>query len=143
MMKHFAIALFGSVALLACTEEQATKESAETTTLIAKATATDFDSRMLQISQDYFRLRPEAATYFGIPDEKAGAGTMSRLGSYSSQGEIRRRAGLKVLLEKLAAIDKAALTDRQKISLQLVETEAGHAYAPSTVVDYGVVLSEY
>jgi uncharacterized protein (DUF885 family) len=143
MMKHFAIALLGSVALLACTEEQATKESAETTTLIAKATATDFDSRMLQISQDYFRLRPEVATYFGIPDEKAGAGTMSRLGSYSSQGEIRRRAGLKAILEKLAAIDKAALTDRQKISLQLVETEAGHAYAPSTVVDYGVVLSEY
>ena len=143
MMKHFAIALLSSVALLACTEEQAMKERADPATASAQTPNPDFDSRMQQISQDYFRLRPESATYFGIPDEKAGAGTMSRLGSYSSQGEISRRAGLKVILEDLAAIDKAGLTDKQKISLQLVETEVGHAYAPSTIVDYGVVLSEY
>jgi uncharacterized protein (DUF885 family) len=143
MMKHFAIALLSSVALLACTEEQTATETAETITPVAQAPATDFDSQMRKISQDYFRLRPEAATYFGIPDEKAGAGTMSRLGNYSSGGEVRRRAGLKAILEELAAIDKSALTDSQKISLQLVETEAGSAYAPSEVVDYGVALSEY
>jgi uncharacterized protein (DUF885 family) len=143
MMKHFAMTLFCSVALLACTEEQATHETAEKAPPAAKAPATDFDSRMQQISQDYFRLRPETATYFGIPDEKAGAGTMSRLGSYSPEGETRRRAGLKAILGELAAIDKATLTDPQKISLQLVEIEAANAYAPSEVVDYGTVLSEY
>ena len=143
MMKHFAIALLSSVALLACTEKPATTETAGPATPVAKATAADFDSRMQQISQDYFRLRPEVATYFGVPDEKAGAGTMSRLGSYSTDGEIHRRAGLKAILEELAAIDKTTLTDKQKISLQLVETEVGHAYAPSEIVDYGAVLGEY
>ena len=143
MMKHFAIALLSSVALLACTEKPATTETAGPATPVAKATAADFDSRMQQISQDYFRLRPEVATYFGVPDEKAGAGTMSRLGSYSTDGEIHRRAGLKAILEELAAIDKTTLTDKQTISLQLVETEVGHAYAPSEIVDYGAVLGEY
>ncbi len=143
MMKHFAMALLSSVVLLACSEEKPAEKPVETNPQAAQAPAPDFDSRMQQISQDYFRLRPETATYFGVPDEKAGAGTMSRLGSYSPEGEMRRRAGLKAILDELAAIDKSTLTDSQKISLQLVETEAGIAYAPSQVVDYGSVLAEY
>jgi uncharacterized protein (DUF885 family) len=143
MMKHIAVALLSSAALLACTEEKATEEPTQTTPEVVQSPALDFDSLMQQISQDYFRLRPEIATYFGVPDEKAGAGTMSRLGSYSPEGEKHRRAGLKEILDKLEAIDSAELTDRQKISLQLVETEARNAYAPSTVVDYGAVLGEY
>ena len=55
----------------------------------------------------------------------------------------QRRAGLKAIIDELAAIDRAPLTASQKISLQLVETGVGNAYAPATVVDYGSVLGEY
>jgi len=107
------------------------------------AAPVDFAARMQEISQHYFALRPEIATYYGVPDEKAGAGTMSRLGQYSSEGEIQRRAGLKAILDELAAIDSDSLTDSEKVSLELVRTEAASAYAPSQVVDYGVALAEY
>jgi hypothetical protein len=46
------------------------------------------------------------ATYFGVPDEMAGAGTMSRLGGYSPEGERLRHAGQKAILEELEGINK-------------------------------------
>ncbi len=143
MMKNLTIALLSSFALLACTNEQATDVPVEKVTETVTSVDPDFDSLMQQLAKDYFALRPETATYFGVPDETAGAGTSGRLGSYSPAGEIQRRAGLKAMLDKLASIDETNLTDSQKISLQLVKTEAGNAYKPATLVDYGSVLGEY
>ena len=143
MMKNLAIALLSSFALLACTNEQATDVPVEKVTETVTSADLDFDSRMQQLAKDYFALRPETATYFGVPDETAGAGTSGRLGSYSPAGETQRRAGLKAMLDELAGIDETNLTDSQKISLQLIKTEAGNAYKPATLVDYGSVLGEY
>ena len=143
MIKNLPLALLGSFTLLACTNEQPAAVTVEKITENVTSVATDFDSRMQQLAKDYFALRPETATYFGVPDEKAGAGTSSRLGSYSPAGETERRAGLKAILDELASIDDSTLTDSQKISLQLVKTEAGNAYMPATLVDYGSVLGEY
>jgi uncharacterized protein (DUF885 family) len=143
MVRQIGILLFSGVALWACTEEKSPILPVEEPAVVTPGPVPDFDARMQQLSQDYFALRPEIATYFGVPDKKAGAGVSSQLGEYSSAGEKRRRAGLKSILDELAGIDRASLTARQKISLQLVEIEAGNAYAPATLVDYGSVLGEY
>ena len=143
MIKHITVALLCSLALLACSREEPAQQAVAGAPPTNDAPALDFDSRMQEIAQVYFRLRPETATYFGVPDEKAGMGISGRLAQYSSKGEIDRRAGLKAILDELAAIDKATLTDRQGISLALVETGVGNAWTPSTLVDYGATLAEY
>ena len=142
-MKNLAIVLLSSFILLACTNEQSAVVPVEKVTQAKTSMAPDFDSRMQQLAKDYFVLRPETATYFGVSDEKAGAGTSSRLGNYSPAGETQRRAGLKAILDELDRIDETTLTDSQRISLQLVKTEAGNAYMPATLVDYGSLLGEY
>jgi uncharacterized protein (DUF885 family) len=143
MMKILGIALLSCFALLGCTEEKPAVESAVVETEVVETPALDFDAQMLKISRDYFALRPETATYYGIPDEFAGRGVSSKLGDYSPVGEVERRDGLKAIIDELASIDRSALTDNQKVSLELVETEARSAYTPSTIVDYGFVLGEY
>jgi uncharacterized protein (DUF885 family) len=143
MAKPIGIALLSSMALLACTEDKSPVQPIEKPAVVVQSAAPDFDARMQQLSQEYFALRPEVASYFGVPDEKAGSGISSRLGNYSPAGETRRREGLKAILDGLAGIDKTLLTASQKISLELVETEAGNAYVPATLVDYGSVLGEY
>jgi len=103
----------------------------------------DFAARMQTISEHYFAIRPEFATYYGIPDELAGAGTSSRLSDFSVAGEARRRAGLKAILGELDALDDTPLSDSQRISLDLVETVAGNALVPAELVPWGSVLGEY
>jgi uncharacterized protein (DUF885 family) len=142
MIKRPGIVLLSCMALLACTEKPAV-ETVPVVTETVEAPALDFDARMLKISQDYFALRPEAATYYGVPDELAGRGVSSKLSNFSPVGEVERREGMKAILDDLAGIDKTTLTDSQKISLELVETEARSAYTPSTIADYGFVLGEY
>jgi uncharacterized protein (DUF885 family) len=143
MTKTFVLALLSSFALLACTDEPTVVAPVEEVPEATPNEASDFDNRMQQLAKDYFTLRPETATYYGVPDEKAGIGTSSRLGTYSPAGESQRRAGLKAMLDELAGINDTTLTESQKISLQLVRTEAGNAYAPATLVEYGSVLGEY
>jgi uncharacterized protein (DUF885 family) len=150
-MKHLGIALAGSLVLLACTEKDSTIEPAadpavETATTTVEADGAgelDFDGRMEKLARDYFSLRPEVATYYGVPDDKAGQGVSSKLGRYSPQGEQERRAGLKSILDELQSIDKADLTSSQRISLELIKTGVNNAYTPATVVEYGVVLGNY
>lgn len=139
MTKNTLLALLASTALLACSKEAPVSQ----TEAPATSAVADFTQQMQLISQDYFKLRPEIATYYGVPDEKAGAGAMSSLGEYSSEGEKNRRAGFKAVLEKLAALDRTDLSDTQRISLELIEIGAGNASAPADVVDYGVVLGDY
>jgi uncharacterized protein (DUF885 family) len=135
-----------AISLLACSAEDSGRTGTEAMAEGERARAgqnVEFDSRMAEIARSYFRLRPEIATYLGVPDGKAGEGTSRRLGSYSPVGEAQRRAGLKDILEQLAAIDRSDLMPGQRLSLELVETSAANAYAPSEVVGWGAVLCEY
>jgi uncharacterized protein (DUF885 family) len=118
------------------TESATLQESAEEAT-------SDFDSRIADITRDYFALRPEIATYYGVPDDLAGIGISGRLTDYSVQGEADRRAGLQALIDKLYEIDRSTLTGRESTSLEMIATEARFALAPSEVADYGFVLGAY
>ena len=72
MKMHSGLAVFSSLALLACTEQAPTTDPAEAEMVILQEPAADFAGQMQQLAQDYFALRPETATYYGVPDEKAG-----------------------------------------------------------------------
>jgi uncharacterized protein (DUF885 family) len=143
MLKSLSIALLSSFALTACTDREPPGETTKTESEHIEVSTPDFGAQMEEIARDYFALRPEIATYYGVGDDIAGEGVSSRLANYSSQGEAERRAGLKAITDKLAAIDRSTLTDSQKISLELVATEAGFALGPAEVVDYGFVLGDY
>ena len=109
----------------------------------AREASFDFNSQIAEISRDYFALRPEIATYYGVPDAFAGEGISGRLTDYSAQGEADRREGLQALIRKLSGIDRSTLTPRESISLEMIATEARFALGPAEAVDYGFVLGEY
>ena len=98
---------------------------------------------MLNISQEYFKLRPLIATYYGVTDAAAGEGTMSSSSYFDPVSEKERRSSVNKLIQKLKGIDRNQLTDKQLTSLRLVETEMTSAYKPATVVEYGSILGEY
>lgn len=133
--------------VLACSEPsndtRADKHSAKDAKPMETATQTDFKLQMQSVSQDFFALRPEVATYYGVSDEVAGAGTLSRLGDYSPAGERARRAGVAAIVGKLEAMGKLALTNAETISLNAIKSEIEGALLPAQTVEYGQVLGEY
>ncbi|QSX30168.1 DUF885 domain-containing protein [Shewanella cyperi] len=95
------------------------------------------------MTRSYFALRPELATYYGVPDSDAGEGIMSSLTDYSLDGEAKRRAGVRAMLAQLDAIDAAALTPSERVSLNAIRTEVRGALLPAETVGYGNILGEY
>lgn len=142
-MRSIGISLLFVCALLACSDDRPQLEEATREPESSEAVARDFDARMLDIARIYLALRPETATYYGIDDDVAGEGASARLSDYSVQGELDRRAGLESIIDELNGVDAAALTDSQRISLELVKYEAEAALAPATAVEYGFVLGSW
>jgi uncharacterized protein (DUF885 family) len=149
MIRKIGISMFCSLFLAACSDDQAPSgeearpQPQTPITQPEEAKTMDFAARMQAISEHYFALRPEIATYYGVPDELAGGRISGRLGDFSVAGEERRRAGLKAILDELDALSETPLTDRQRTSLDLVATIAGNAYVPAELVPWGSVLGEY
>lgn len=128
-MKRCLQFFLGSLLLLTC--------------FISQAKTNSFENIMQGIAQEYFKLRPLIATYYGVSDDGAGAGTMASSSYYDPVTEKERRASLKQLIQQLKNIDRSQLTDKQLISLRLIETEMTSAYTPASIVEYGSVLGEY
>ena len=142
-MKSIGMSLLLACALLACNDDRPHSEEVTREPDTLEAAARDFDAQMLDIARIYLALRPETASYYGIDDDVAGEGASARLSDYSVQGELDRRAGLKSIIDELNSIDATALTDSQRISLELVKYEAEAALAPATIVEYGFVLGSW
>ena len=107
------------------------------------AQKSDFNQQMYQIAQKYFVLRPIIASYYGLSDEEAGMGTKSKSSYFDQVTEQARRGAMRKLIEDLQSIDRTKLTDKELVSLRLVEIELSSAYKPATIVEYGSVLGEY
>jgi uncharacterized protein (DUF885 family) len=149
MLRKFGILLFCGLFFAACSEKQSPSttpvaiQSEASVAHTEEAEPMDFAGRMQIISEHYFALRPEIATYYGIPDELAGAGISGRLSDFSAEGETLRRAGVKAILGELEALRETPLTDSQRISLNLVQTVASNAFVPAEIVPWGSVMGEY
>ncbi|MGI2171004.1 DUF885 domain-containing protein [Shewanella sp. MF05960] len=107
------------------------------------ATSQSLKQQMASITKDFFVMRPEIATYYGVSDASINATIMSKLTDYSPSGETHRRNGLKAMLKQLEAIDVKTLTESEKVSLAAIESEIKGALLPAKVVNYGTVLGEY
>jgi uncharacterized protein (DUF885 family) len=103
----------------------------------------DFNSVLESVSQSYFSQRPEIASIYGLSDQEAGTNALSSLSYYDPASELARRNELKSMIDRLANIDQAGLSEDQVLNIRLIETEMRGAYLPATVVDYGSVLGEY
>ncbi|MCE9688119.1 DUF885 domain-containing protein [Shewanella sp. AS16] len=124
-------------------KQDATPTAAETATPAPAPAAASLKQQLVGMTKDYFALRPELATYYGVTDANAGAGVMSSLTDYSPAGEAHRRAGLAAMLAKLDAMDSARLSPSDRVSLNAIRSEVRGALLPAQTVDYGNVLGEY
>lgn len=99
--------------------------------------------QLQSITQDYFALRPEIASYFGVNDAQAGAGIMSTLTDYSPTGETLRRSRIAAILTALEKFDTAPLSASEQVSLAAITSEMRGVRLPAQSVDYGTILGEY
>ncbi len=108
-----------------------------------KPTPQTYTQQIQSLSSQYFSMRPEIASYFGVSEENAGEGVLSTLSDWSPEGEQARRKGYAELIKAIDALDKSTFSDTQLVSLNSIRTEMVNAYKPAEVVKYGSVLGEY
>ncbi|MEP5766696.1 MAG: DUF885 domain-containing protein [Halieaceae bacterium] len=129
MYRRYLAALMLGLLLGACAEKQPP----------ARETA-NFQQDMAGLALDYFALRPEVEYLYRVP---AASPADRLLSHYDPDSEQARRQGARQMLNKINSYPLQALSQRQKFSVQLIQTNIGNALAPGQLVDYGSVLMEY
>jgi uncharacterized protein (DUF885 family) len=148
-MKKIINGLMIGLLVTACTDSTKQDSTIPTTktksveTKVSTPVATSLKQQLATMTQDYFALRPEIATYYGVTDANAGAGVMSSLTDYSPSGELHRRAAIAAMLAKLNAIDVDKLSASDRVSLGAIKSEVAGALLPAQAVEYGNILGEY
>ncbi|WP_351075410.1 DUF885 domain-containing protein [Shewanella sp. CAL98-MNA-CIBAN-0140] len=144
-MKKFFHVLIISLLATACSDSTTAdnNSNAASSQTDSSATKLSLKQQVKSITKDYFLLRPEIATYYGVSDASIDANVMSKLTDYSPRGETHRRQGLKAILGQLNDIDAASLSSSDKISLNAIISEVKGALLPAQIVNYGNVLGEY
>jgi uncharacterized protein (DUF885 family) len=144
-MKKLLNVLIISLLVSACSDPATPENNSNSITATAGKSATKLSlkQQVESITKDYFVLRPEIATYYGVSDASINAKVMSKLTDYSPSGETHRRKGLKAILSQLNDIDATSLTPSETISLNAIKSEVKGALLPSQTVNYGTVLGEY
>jgi len=144
-MKKIIPAIIISLLATACSDPSTANNNSKTASDQTgnSATKLSLKQQVESITRDYFLLRPEIATYYGVSDASINAKVMSKLTDYSPSGETHRRKGLKAILSQLNNIDTSSLSDSEKISLSAIKSEVKGALLPAQTVNYGTVLGEY
>ena len=144
-MKKIIPAIIISLLATACSDPSKANNNSKTASDQTgnSATKLSLKQQVESITRDYFLLRPEIATYYGVSDASINAKVMSKLTDYSPSGETHRRKGLKAILSQLNSIDTSSLSDSEKISLSAIKSEVKGALLPAQTVNYGTVLGEY
>ena len=132
--QHVALAAMSMffVLSLACAPEPA-----------PEATTGSFSEIERTVTHEYFSLVPQMVTYYGVPDEIAGAGLTSRLDQLGPEDEAAKRKAFWGIIDRLAAVDTAALTRRDAVVHDVLLTQFRSSMAPAEVVDYGAVFADY
>ncbi|WP_293628867.1 DUF885 domain-containing protein [Shewanella sp. CG12_big_fil_rev_8_21_14_0_65_47_15] len=144
-MKRIINSLIIGLLVTGCSDPNdtpATQTTAQTSAQNATQ-AVSLKQQLSAITQRYFALRPEIATYYGVPDAQAGKGVMSKLTDYSPSAEQHRREALKTILSELNAIDSSTLSASERVSLNSITSEVKGALLPAETIAYGTMLGEY
>ena len=94
-MKKLLNGLIISLLVTACSDPATPENNSNSATASETATKLSLKQQVESITKDYFVLRPEIATYYGVSDASINAKVMSKLTDYSPSGETHRRKGLK------------------------------------------------
>ncbi|MFT5789083.1 MAG: hypothetical protein ACI8SJ_001191 [Shewanella sp.] len=144
-MKKILPAIIISLLATACSDATTADNNSKTARSQTDSSATKLSlkQQVESITRDYFLLRPEIATYYGVSDASINAKVMSKLTDYSPRGETHRRNGLKAILSQLDNIDASSLSASEEMSLNAIKSEVKGALLPAQTVNYGNVLGEY
>ncbi|MFB2687230.1 DUF885 family protein [Shewanella mangrovisoli] len=144
-MKRIINALMLAMLATGCSDPNPTQtnQTAELAKVEKAAPVLSLKQQLAPITQRYFALRPEIATYYGVAEDEAGKDVLSKLTDYSPSGENHRRKALKTILAELNAIDASQLSASEQVSLGSIKSEIAGALLPAETVAYGTMLGEY
>ncbi|MGE0408249.1 MAG: DUF885 family protein [Amphiplicatus sp.] len=104
--------------------------------------AANFDGLVEALTEDYFSLLPETATYYGAPDDLA-PGADSRLDERSPAAAHERVEKMEAMLAHLKAIDETRLDPARRLTRDTLVIQLDGALGPARLVDYGLAFSVY
>jgi uncharacterized protein (DUF885 family) len=132
-----------SLFLAACGAGERAESPVEAPPAVATATAESpddaFDRALDDLTRAYFYHGPEMATKFGISDLEVPR-TAHRLMDRSPAGEAARREEIGGTLERVRAIDPAALSGNRPRVHATITTLMEGALAPARVADFGTTF---
>jgi uncharacterized protein (DUF885 family) len=111
-------------------------------TPIAEPADSVFDRALDDMTRAFFYHNPEQATVYGV-SELAVPRTAHRLKSRSPLGETGRREELGAALERMQAVDPAALTGDRPRTQAILTTLMTGALAPTRVAEYGTTTDGF
>lgn len=141
-MKKMINGLMIGLLLTGCSDPSESQTQQSSTQQVATQPQS-LKQQLSTITQRYFALRPEIATYYGVTEPEAGKDILSKLTDYSPSAENRRRKAFKALLNDINAIDSSQLTASEQTSLSSIKAEMAGALLPAESVAYGTMLGEY
>jgi len=110
--------------------------------VVAESAGSQFDRALDDMTRAFFFHSPELATKFGVP-ETVVPRTAHRLMNRSPAGETGRREELMAALDRMLAVDTAALTGDRPRTHAIVTTLMEGALAPARIVDYGTTIDGF
>ena len=147
ILKKILTVLISATMLMACHEPDksvpAVTKAEPIKATVNSISDVSYIDQIAVIAQQYFKLHPETATYYGLSDADAGANLSAQLSHYDPASEKSKRATLKSIIKALGSIDISKLSDREKLNLNMIQTEISGASQPGDLVDYGSVIGEY
>ena len=87
--------------------------------------------------REYLRLDPEAATYYGVPEEQAGGAYSHRFKDYSPAGERAKRQLVVEMLAEIDAVPLDDLSDADRLTIDFARSQY-ESLAASSDIEYGV-----
>ncbi len=101
-----------------------------------------FERAVDALTRSYFRLLPEAATYYGA-DERLAPGFSTRLNDRSPAAAAARTAEIERQLERLKSVPPESLEPSERLVRDSLVVLFDGALGPSRLVDYGSSFDAY
>ncbi len=96
-----------------------------------------FKELLNELTESYFAITPELATFFGVRAEMAGLKNAIDLSDYSPAGVVKSKEATQEILNRLVSFDSKGLSESNRLNLAILKTELTNAVEASEVVEYG------
>jgi len=137
-----ATSLLGGTSLLA---KQATATEQQITSLVTAPKQVSerdiaFKELLGEITQDYFAVVPELATFYGVDSATSGEKNAIRLSDYGPSGIKESRKATQDILSRLSAFETTGLNKANLTTRSILRAELANAVEASQTVNYGRLI---